>query len=144
MILEPPYPDAELAMMAIHRFATVEGAWVGTWIPEDPESGTVVVQRIGGGPDAEDQTDYPLFRVLYYGDTRAEAMALSQAGEQYVKAHRGRCIKRPGDPADGVLIDFAAVDVNGTLDQDLDPDERRIAKNYTLGLRRQYQLSVAP
>lgn len=142
--LEPAYPDAELVMMAIHRLALSEGAYVGTWIPEDPEPGTVVVQRIGGGPDPYDVTDYPLFRVLYYGATRNDAMALSRLGEQHVKAHSGRSIKRPGDPANGVLVDSAAVDINGTLDEDLDPDERRVAKNYILGLRRQYQLYTTP
>lgn len=144
MILEPAYPDAELVMIAIHRFVVPEGSHVGTWIPSDPEPDTIVVQRIGGGPDAEDQTDYPLFRVLYYGETREDAMNLSREGERWVRAHRGRCIQRPGDPAHGVLIDLAGVDVNGTLDDDLDPDDRRVTKNYTLGLRRQYQLFVAP
>lgn len=142
--LEPAYPDAELVMMAIHRDVPPEGSYIGTWIPQDPEPNTIVVQRIGGGPDPYDVTDYPLFRVLYYGATRNAAMDLSRRGEQYVKAHSGRSIKRPGDPADGVLIDSAGVDINGTLDEDLDPDERRIAKNYILGLRRQFHLSATP
>lgn len=143
MILQPAYPDSELAMIAIHRPVAPDGGWVGTWIPEEPESGTIVVQRIGGGPDLYDITDYPLFRVLYYGDTREEAMDLSREGERYVKAHSGRAIDLPGDPAHGVLIDSAGVDVNGTLEEDLDPDERRVVKNYILGLRRQYHLVEA-
>jgi hypothetical protein len=136
------YPDAELVLIAVHRNVTGV-TYVGTWIPEEPEPGTIIVQRIGGGPDPEDQTDYPLFRVLYYGDTRQEAIDLSREGERWVKFYSGRAINRPGDPAHGVLIDSAGVDVNGTLDEDLDPDERRVVKNYLAGLRRQYHLVAA-
>lgn len=138
MTLPLAYPDGELVMMAIHGPADNE--LIGTWIPDEPPKGTVVIQRIGGGPDPQDLTDYGLYRVLYYGDTRQEAMDLSRDGERLVMAHRGRCIRRPGHPANDTLIDDVAVDVNGTLDQDLDPDERRIVKNYIMGLRRQYHL----
>lgn len=142
MTLPLAYPDAELVVMAIHGHEPGNDS-VGTWIPEDPQDGDIVVQRIGGGPDAEDQTDYALLRVLYYGGTRNEAMTHSREGESLMMAHRGRCIRRPEHPADGILVDYVAIEVNGTVDQDLDPDDRRITKNYTVGLRRQYQLVEA-
>lgn len=139
MTLPLSYPDAELVMMAIHAPL----GSVAAWIPPDPEPGLIVVQRMGGGPDAEDQTDYPQMRVMYYGATRQEAMTLSRDGERLVMAHKGRCVRSPGQPADGVLVDTAGIDVNGTLDQDLDPDDRRVTKNYFLGLRRQFHLADA-
>lgn len=142
MTLPLAYPDAELVMMAIHGHEPGNDT-VGTFIQNDPEPGDIVVQRIGGGPDAEDQTDYPLFRVLYYGETRADAMQLSRDGERLVMAHKGRCIRRPGHPMDGILVDYATIEVNGTMDPDLDPDDRRVVKNYSLGLRRQYHLAEA-
>ena len=141
MTLPLAYPDAEKVMMAIHGHRPGDPEnMVSTWIPADPEPGQVVVQRIGGGPDAEDQTDYPIFRVLYYGETRDGAMDLSRLGEQRVMAHKGRCIRAPGHPADGVLVDYASVEVNGTMNEDLDPDDRRVTKNYSIGLRRQFHL----
>jgi hypothetical protein len=143
VILQPPYPDREqvlldiLSVLVDANDVPILGV---TRLPPDFEPPLYQVQRIGGGPDAWDITDYALMRVSYYGDTRNEAWALSQAGEQVILGHRGRTVERSGFPSDGMIIDYADLDVGGSMDPDLDPDDRRVTVNYTVGMRRQHHL----
>jgi hypothetical protein len=92
------------------------------------------VQRIGGGEDEAGVTDYASMRVSCYHDTRNLAVALSNDVQRVILGHRGR------QTPSGYLIDFAALDVGGAIDPDLDPDDRRVTANYTTGMRRQYHL----
>lgn len=146
MILQPAYPDREQVVLDILS-VLVDGQNVpipgGTWLPPDFSVPRYQVQRIGGGADEWGITDYGLMRVSYYGATRNEAWQLSQAGEQVILAHHQRGIDRPGKYADGMVVDWATLDVGGSMDPDLDPDDRRVTVNYTLGMRRQFHLLEA-
>jgi hypothetical protein len=143
VILQPPYPDREqvlldvLSVLVDAEDVPILGV---TRLPPDFEPPLYKVQRIGGGPDPWDNTDYALMRIDWYGETRDAAWQLSQAGEQVLLAHRGRTVERPGLPSDGMLIDYVELDVGGVMDPDLDPDDRRIIVNYSVGMRRQYHL----
>lgn len=131
-----PYPDVEQAVMDI----LLPLGPVVSWLPPEFEPPLQHVQRIGGGPDVIDVTDYALIRVSFYGETRNAAWALAGLGEQMILSHRGREVNRPGRPTHGMQIDSADLDVGGTLDPDLDPDDRRVTKNFVVGMRRQYHL----
>jgi hypothetical protein len=39
-----------------------------------------------------------------------------------------------------MYVDWATLDVGGSMDPDLDPDDRRVTVNYSIGMRRQYHL----
>lgn len=131
-----PYPDQEQVVMDLHRTL----ATVVSWLPPDPDMPTIWVQRVGGGADEWDVTDYGMIRVHYYEQTRNKAMLLAAEGERIVLGHRGRTVDRPGTSSDSMVIDFASLDVGPFSDPDLEPDERRISKTYTIGMRRQYHL----
>lgn len=131
-----PYPDTEQVLMDLLRPV---GHTV-TWLPPKFAAPIIHIQRIGGGPDDWDITDYALIRLAFYGDSRNEAWTLAAQGEALLISYRGRTVDRPGTPSDGVIIDFVALDVGGMLDPDLDPDDRRVIKNFTVGCRRQYHL----
>lgn len=116
---------------------------VVSWLPPDPAMPIIWVQRIGGGPDEWDCTDYALIRVHYYSEKRDDAMNLAAEGERIMLGHRGRSVDRPGTKSHGLLIDYVSLDVGAAVDPDLEPDERRVTKNYTTGCRRQYHLAGA-
>lgn len=125
------YPDAELVLMDI-----LESVWPGmvvTWLPENAPDGTIWIQRIGGGPDDSDITDYPTMRVATYGATRTAAWNLARDVERLITRYHGR-----RTPA-GWQVDYARLAVGGVLDPDLNPDDRRVIKNYDLGFRRQLE-----
>lgn len=141
IVLPAAYPDREQVVLDVLSVLSIGDPPVPvqgvTWLPPDFTAPLYQVQRIGGGADEWDLTDYALIRVSYYGNTRNEAWALSQAGEQIILGHHKRGIDRPGRYADGMLIDWATLDVGGSMDPDLDPDDRRVTVNYTVGMRRQ-------
>lgn len=144
MTLPLAYPDAEQVLMDLLRpLAVAAGGRTVTSLPPDPPAGTIWITRIGGGPDGWDITDYPLMRVACYGASRNAAMDLSRDVERTITGHAKRRVEAPGKPSDGVLIDFAMLDTGAADDRDLDPDDRRIIKNFALGFRRQYQLVQA-
>jgi hypothetical protein len=128
------YPDAEIVLMDLLALTGVETT---TWLPEGWEPPLAQVNRIGGAPDASDVTDYALMRVAYYGSDRQAAQNLASDGTRLIKGFAGR------STPSGVLIDFATVEVGNLLEPDLDPDDRRVTVNYTLGFRRQYHLAPA-
>lgn len=136
MTLPLAYPDAE--QVAMDLLSPIGLAT--TWIPPDPTPPLVVVQRIGGGTDEWDMTDYPLLRILFYGGSRDEAWNLSREGEKMLLGSKKKTVDRPGTASDGVLIDDVSLLVGGLLDPDLDPDDRRVTTNYVLAMRRQYHL----
>lgn len=143
MILPPPYPDREqavldiLSVMVDANDVPILGV---TRLPPDWEPPLYWVQRIGGGADEWDLTDYALMRVSYYGATRDAAWDLSRAGESLILGHHKREIDRPGTKSHQMLVDHATLDVGGSMDPDLDPDDRRVTVNYIVGMRRQHHL----
>lgn len=130
--LPAAYPDAENELMSL---LDLLGVPTVTWLPEGWDPPIIQVQRIGGAPDAGDVTDYPLMRVSYYGPDRTAAWNMAQDGTRLVLGYKYRNLPS------GTLLDYSEITVGGSLDPDLDPDDRRVTVNYTLGFRRQ-QLAV--
>lgn len=130
------YPDAELVLIDM-----LEPIWgvgkIVTFYPQNAANGIIWVQRIGGGEDEFGLTDYSSMRVACYDDTRNEAQTLARDVQRVIMSYRHR--QTPGR----YLIDFVALDIGGTIDPDLDPDDRRVTANYTIGMRRQYHLAEA-
>lgn len=127
------YPNAQDVVMDLLALTGVEAT---TWLPEGWEPPIIQVNRIGGAPDASDVTDFPLMRVAYYGSDATSAQNLASDGTRLIKGFSGRATPS------GVQIDSAVVEVGGLLEPDLDPDDRRVTVNYSLGLRRQFHLLV--
>jgi hypothetical protein len=127
------YPDAETELMDLLDLIPDSGPSV-THLPLDFTPPLKWVQRIGGAPDPWDITDYPLMKVSYYGPNRTAAQNLANDGTRLILGYKGRRLPS------GTFLDFSAVDFGSGIDPDLDPDDRRITYNYTLGFRRQYHL----
>jgi hypothetical protein len=125
------YPDAETEVMALLDLLEVPTV---TWLPLGFEPPLIQVQRIGGAPDASDITDFPLVRVGYWGADRDAAHTLASDGTRLITGHRNRQLPS------GTTLDFAAVDFGSGNEPDLNPDDRQVVVNYTLGFRRQYHL----
>lgn len=128
------YPDTEKVLLDLFDLLPVLSV---TWLPNGWVPPIHHINRIGGGPDPWDVTDYALVRVSSYGATRDESWSLSADAERLILGHSGR--RTPS----GYLIDFTALDVGGSQEPDLDPDERRVTKNFTIGMRRQYDAQEA-
>src|SRR5437764_15311817 len=93
-----PYPNAvKVAMALLGDLAPTRLA-----PPPDFEPPLIVVSRIGGQPNADDDTDYPLLLVSCYGDTYLAATALADAVQV-------RVLSSPLTEAGGVLIETAEV-----------------------------------
>lgn len=137
MTIPPPFPDAEQVVIDILDPVL---APAGTWLDPDFEVPRIQVNRIGGGPDEWGITDYPQIRIRWYDETRNKAWDLAQAGQMLLLAHAQKAVDRPGKSSHGILVDYVELDVGGTEEPDLDPDDRRVTTNWTLGLRRQYHL----
>lgn len=140
-MLPMAYPDAELVVIAL----TTPVQRTVTSIPAeyDPERDGDLIQvaRVGGAPDEDDVTDYPLIQVTCWASTRTGAWALSNRVQPVVLGAAGTAVDRPGDPADGVLIDDAEIAAGNQQLPDLDPDDRKVATTYRLAFRRQYHLA---
>lgn len=122
-----PYPDAENEVMSLLDHL---GVPVVTHLPSNWDPPMIQVERIGGAPDAADVTDYPLMRVAYYGPSRTSAMNLAQDGTRLILGHKYKLLPT------GTLLDYAEITTGAGIDPDLDPDDRRVTVNYTLGFRR--------
>lgn len=126
-----PYPDAERVVMDL-----LDGiAPTVTSLPHKFDTPVIVVQRVGGAPDADDITDYPLVLVSCYGADRPAAWALAAEAQVAV-------LSSPGQ-GDGFCVDEAEVATGDQQIPDLDPDDRRVTSVYRLGWRRQYHLVQA-
>jgi hypothetical protein len=140
-----PFPDAELVAMELHRLVLgampeYAGLRVVTFLPPNFTPPLVQVNRIGGAPDPSGITDYPLMRFAYYMPTRNESWQMASAGEAALMAYEHRNIPVTG--VGDVLLDSLGIFVGGQMLPDLDPDDRRVVKDYVMGFRRQYQLLV--
>ena len=123
-----PYPDSENETMALLELL---GVGTVTHLPENWDPPLIQVERIGGAPDAADVTDYPLMRVAYYGPNRISAMNMAQDGSRLILGHKYKVLPT------GTLLDYAEITTGANTEPDLDPDDRRVTVNYTLGFRRQ-------
>ena len=131
-----PYPDAELVMLAL--LAPLPGNAV-TFLPSGFVPPITQVNRIGGAPDNSDVTDYPIIRVACYGANRSAAWQMAADAEALVIGNRCRAIYVPQYDGD-ILIDSADIVVGGQQQPDVNPDDRRVVKDFILGLRRAYHL----
>lgn len=137
------YPDAELVTLAVHDLLVPgnQGLVVTTFLRSGWVPPAVQINRIGGSPDQWDLTDYPIMRCAYYGVNRPAAWDLAAQGEATMMgmAHRAVYVER----YDGeILIDSVSIIVGGQQLPDVDPDERRVVKDFQLGLRRPHRLLV--
>lgn len=138
-----PFPDAELVMISLHELVLgampeYEGMTVDTWLQPNFTPPYVQINRIGGSPGADMITDYPIMRCAYYMPTRNESWQMAAAGEAALLAYEHRNIPVPG--VGDVLLDSLGIVIGGQMLPDLDPDDRRVVKDYVLGFRRQYHL----
>jgi hypothetical protein len=140
------YPDAELVTMAVHDVirTSPEGLptlVVDTFLRSGWTPPLVMVNRIGGSPDQWDVTDYAIVRCAYYGAKRMDAWDLAARGEATMVSYRGRSVSVPEYGEDAmILIDSVDIAVGGQQLLDEAPEDRRVVKDFVIGLRRAYYL----
>ncbi len=125
------YPNAVRVVMDILK-PLVPAGRVRTAVPASFEPPLIVVRRIGGGPNANDDTDQPVIMVSYYHENYLAADDLSNAGEVAI-------LSSPCTEVNGVLVDEAEIYVGDIELPDVYPDERRINATYRFGFRRQFR-----
>lgn len=124
------YPNATIVVMDM-----LEGiAPVRASVPPNFDTGTtlIVVRRVGGAPDPDDETDHPVVQVACYAPSYPAAAALAQSVQI-------RILSSPLTDVNGVLVDEARVFVGEQEVPDVYPDDRRIVSTYQLGWRRQFR-----
>jgi len=124
------YPNAGLVVMAmLDDIAPARPS-----VPPNFNVATelIVVRRVGGAPDADDITDYPVVQVACYAPTYMAAVDLAAAVQ-------ARILSSPLTEWDGVLVDEARIFVGEQEVPDVYPDDRRIVSTYQLGWRRQFR-----
>lgn len=140
-----PFPDANAVMMALLSELVIDGmpTEVPTVLvlPNDFDVPIIEVKRIGGQPDANDVTDFPIILVSYYGEDYDSAQKLASAGQ--TKILTSPLTEVTLYDASKVLIDSAGIYVGEQELPDIYPDDRRITSTYQLGLRRQWWNYVA-
>ena len=140
----PAYPDAELVTMSVHemlRTGPDDPLVIDTFLRSGWTPPLVMVNRIGGSPDQWDVTDYAIVRCAYYGEKRMDAWNLASRGESIMLGYRGRAVHVPEYGADAeILIDSVDIAVGGQQLPDEAPEDRRVVKDYVVGLRRAYYL----
>lgn len=94
----------------------------------------ITVRRIGGGPDEEDVTDYPVLLIGCYAPTYLGAADMAAEVQVEIMSWPLREI----GPAK-ILVDEAEIYVGEQEVPDVYPDERRVTSSYRLGLRRQFR-----
>lgn len=122
-----PFPSATNVMHAMLN----DIAPVVLRPPQDFTPPLLVIRRVGGRPNLEGDTDYPLILVSAYGNTYTEAEELM--GQVTV-----RVLSSPLTMVNGVLIDEATLYVGEMEVPDVYPDDRRITETFQLGWRRQF------
>lgn len=122
-----PYPDANTVLMALLG----DLAPTVIAVPNNFEPPLIFVRRIGGQPDADDVTDYPVVSVSVYGADYPSAQALMASVQV-------RILSAPLTEVNGVLIDSSGIHVGEQEVPDVYPDDRRITATYQLGWRRQF------
>jgi hypothetical protein len=121
------YPDANRVLIAMLS----DIAPTVLRIPNDFQPPLIQVRRVGGQPDPDDVTDYPIMLVSCYGATYGEAQdLLSQV--------QVRILTSPMTVVDGVLVDSSGIHVGEVELPGPWPDDRRLNATFQLGWRRQF------
>jgi hypothetical protein len=94
----------------------------------------IVVKRVGGGPDEDDLTDYPILQVACYAPSYLAAAEMQQDVQRQILAWPLTAVG-----PDAILVDEAEIYVGEQEIPDIYPDERRVVATYRLGLRRQFR-----
>lgn len=94
----------------------------------------ITVQRVGGGPDEDDVTDYPVLQIGCYAPTYLRAADMQSEVQQEILSWPLREIG-----PNKILVDEAEIYVGEQEIPDVYPDERRVVATYRIGLRRQFQ-----
>jgi hypothetical protein len=94
----------------------------------------IVVRRVGGGPDEDDLTDYPVLLVAAHAPNYLSASELQDDIQVEIKSWPLREIG-----PNKILVDEADIYVGEQEIPDVYPDERRVVATYRLGLRRQFR-----
>jgi hypothetical protein len=126
------FPDANKVMQAILNPL----APAVLYLPNDFTAPIIVVKRVGGQPDPNDVTDFPILLVSYYADNYDAVSALASAGQVRILMSPLTQVVLPDNSH--VLIDSAGIYVGEQELPDVYADERRITSTYQLGLRRQF------
>lgn len=134
------YPDAELVTLAILEDLQGEK---DTFLRSGWNPPLTQVNRIGGAPDNSDITDFAIMRLAHYGATRMDAWNLASQGEALMIGHRCRNVYVPEYDGE-ILVDSVDIIIGGQQLPDIDPDDRRVVKDYIIGLRRPYHLAATP
>lgn len=139
------YPDANTTVKSLLLDDTRPGGSLGPCslvVPQDFTPPLIVVKRVGGQPDAEDVTDFPIMLIAVYGATYDAAQSLmSQVQTRILTAPATLVPLR--DPAGvltgaSVLVDSSGIHVGEAEVPDVYPDDRRITSTYQLSWRRQF------
>jgi hypothetical protein len=82
-----PFPDANAVMMALLGSLQVNGTPVPIVLalPNDFTPPIIEIKRIGGRPDADGYTDFPIILVNYWGVDYDSAQALASAGHTKIE-----------------------------------------------------------
>ena len=101
----------------------------------------ITVRRVGGGPDEEDLTDYPVLQIACFAESYTLAAKMQREVEAVVLSWPLTMINAAFDDETPwpVLVDEAEVYVGEQEIPDVYLDERRVVATYRLGLRRQYR-----
>lgn len=134
-----PYPNAVVLGMDGLEASTkphIANALVRPGPPPnyDYNSKLIVVKRVGGGPDQDDETDFPVLQIACYANTYLQAADMQSDVQLEILSWPMREIG-PND----ILVDEAEIYVGEQEIPDVYPDERRVVATYRLGLRRQFR-----
>lgn len=132
------YPDANAVVKAL--LADLAPAVLA--IPNDFDPPLIVVKRVGGQPDPDDITDFPIMLVQVYGADYPSAQALmGQVQTRILTAALTEVtlVDSANNVTGTVLVDSAGIHVGEQELPDVYPDERRITATYQFGFRRQFR-----
>lgn len=132
-----PFPDAnKVAQSLLSPIAPTV-----LRIPNDFDPPLIVVKRIGGQPDVEDLTDYPIVLVAVYGEDYLAAQDLMSQVQVKILTSPLTAVSiydTDNNITGQVLIDSAGIHVGEAELPDVFPDDRRITSTYQFGWRRPF------
>jgi hypothetical protein len=134
-----PFPDANATVKAL----LADLAPTRLSVPQDFQPPLIVVKRIGGQPDVEDVTDFPIMLVAVYGASYPAAQALMGQVQTRILSAPATLVSildDNGDVTGTVLVDSTGIHVGEAEVPDVYPDDRRITSTYQFGWRRQFPI----
>ena len=133
-----PYPDANATVMSL----LADLAPTRLTVPQDFTPPLIVVKRVGGQPDPDDITDFPIMLIAVYGADYPSAQALMSQVQTRILSSPATLVDVVdviGDITGQVLVDSAGIHVGEAEVPDVYPDDRRLTSTYQFGWRRQFR-----